>query len=380
MRVLITSIFLLFSAVSWGQSDPLGLIRLHTLPLPDSVQVYITGSQPWFGPWDPGKVEMRKVDSCTWETRFPIRKMRSMEYKYTLGSWAREAVDERGVPFPNFHADFGSGNTIEDTVLHWREEVEELEFVIESQVTGSVQGHFIIGDSSIRGRTLDVWLPDNYHADDTLHYPVLYMQDGQNLFDPAMSSFGVDWSVDESCDSMIRNGAVEPMIVVGIHNTPDRSEEYLPGPKANRYMAFVLEEIKPFIDSLYRTQSGPQSTFVGGSSAGGTISFMLVWEHPEVFGGAICMSPAFLIQDIDYVSPVRSGEYAGQRFYIDNGGADLDSLLQPGVDAMLEVLKEHQVNQESLRYLSEPEARHSEGDWALRFPAALRWMLNGRDD
>ena len=200
------------------------------------------------------------------------------------------------------------------------------------------------------------------------------MHDGQNIFDPATSAFGVDWRIDETLDSLIRKKYIPPMIVVGIYNTADRSKEYGQGDKGKAYMEFVVKKLKPFIDSAYRTKPDAKNTIVGGSSMGGLISFMLAWEYPKVFAKAICMSPAFKISTIDYVKVVKaSGRKAdGQSFYIDNGGVGLESQLQPGIDEMIKALKEKGFRQNKDYFLIiDPQAKHFESAWAERFPEAM---------
>jgi predicted alpha/beta superfamily hydrolase len=207
------------------------------------------------------------------------------------------------------------------------------------------------------------------------------MHDGQNIFDPVTSAFGVDWSIDETTDDLIRKKSIEPLIVVGIYNTSDRMKEYTPGGKGTAYMNFVVNVVKPLIDSTYRTKSDRNHTIVGGSSAGGIISFMLVWEHPEIFSKAICMSPAFksLSPDgWDYTQVVRSSTRPKPPIflYLDNGSLGLDSQLQPGIDAMLAALKSKGYRDgKDFIFLRAPTAKHSEADWAKRFPNALTLVM-----
>lgn len=213
--------------------------------------------------------------------------------------------------------------------------------------------------------------------------PVLYMLDGQNLFDPATSSFGADWAVDEAADSLIRAGAIAPLIVVGMHSTRDRNAEYLPGPTAARHMRFVIDTVKALIDRTYRTRRDAASTFAGGSSAGGIAAFMLVWEHPEAFSRALAFSPAFQAptgssMQLDYVPRVRDEPRppTGVRFYMDMGGVGLEDQLRPGAEHMLAALKARGYREGAdVRYVHEPSAEHNELAWRRRFAAALVWIL-----
>jgi predicted alpha/beta superfamily hydrolase len=145
-------------------------------------------------------------------------------------------------------------------------------------------------------------------------------------------------------------------------------------------MDLVINVIKPLIDTTYRTMPGRQHTLTGGASYGGTISFMLAWDHPEVFAGAICMSPAFKVgPDMDFSAFDFIGYFEATRekfrdvfFYIDNGGVELDGILQPGVEEMLTSLEQWGYREgEDWVFIHEPTAKHFESAWAKRFPDAL---------
>jgi enterochelin esterase-like enzyme len=118
------------------------------------------------------------------------------------------------------------------------------------------------------------------------------MHDGQNLFSAHTAGFGAEWRLDEIADSLITAGLIRPLIIVGIFNTGDRNLEYANGNIGPRYRDFVVHKIKPFIDKKYRTLPDQKYTVTGGSSMGGLVAFILLWENPEIFSGAICMSPA----------------------------------------------------------------------------------------
>jgi enterochelin esterase-like enzyme len=209
------------------------------------------------------------------------------------------------------------------------------------------------------------------------------MHDGQNIFDPKTSSFGNDWQIDETCDSLIRNNIIEPMIVVGIYNTRIRSAEYSPGKAGTIYMDLVVKTIKPLIDSIYRTISDNKHTYVGGSSSGGTISFMLAWHFPDLFSKALCFSPALKIGNFDLVKEVK--EYTGEKkniaWYFDNGGKGLEERLQPGIDEMMKALEEKgYIKEKDLFWIKVPEAEHNEAAWAKRMPEALKIIAKGGKD
>jgi enterochelin esterase-like enzyme len=152
-----------------------------------------------------------------------------------------------------------------------------------------------------RTRDLIVYLPPGYEANEHSRYPVLYLQDGQNLFDGSTSFIpGMDWHVKDTADHLIDQGAIRPLIIVGIYNTGKwRLGEYTPsrdkkmgGGKADRYGQMLLEEIMPFVESEYRTLSGPANTGLGGSSLGGLLAIYLGLRFPQVFGKLAVLSPS----------------------------------------------------------------------------------------
>ena len=357
---------------------------LNSPDLPDTTSVFITGSIEALGSWNPGKIKMDAKGNHIWTKEITVTNIKSIEYKYTLGSWQREGASATGAALPNFNSSVSETKVINDKILFWTN--RSAQRTVEGKITGQVKYHRNLKGEGINDRDIIVWLPPGYDAQKKTRYPVLYMQDGQNIVDPATSSFGVDWKIDESLDSLIKNKIIEPVIVVGIYNTNNRMKEYTPGDKGNAYMNFVVNTVKPLIDSAYSTKSDRAHTMVGGSSAGGIFSFMLVWEHPDVFSKAICMSPAFRLPngmagDWNYVTTVHESKpkFKDLFFYIDNGGVGLESELQPGIDEMLPILKAKGYKEGvNFIFIQDKNARHFESEWAKRFPLAIKWLLNAK--
>ncbi len=377
LLALFLATLLLSLTAAFAQQPIQVQIKLHAPTLSENAAVYITGGLPQLGDWDPAKVKMTYQGNHTWLQKIQLQQPQSFEYKYTLGSWDREATDARAQALPNFSVKATKDTLITDEVNYW---LDKKPVAMKGGITGTTKLHTNLPGKGLQRRDLIVWLPPGYETSNK-RYPVLYMHDGQNVFDPATSSFGVDWQIDETADSLMKAGAIKPAIIVGIYNTSDRSAEYTPGEKGDAYMDFVVNTAKPFIDEAYRTKKGRKHTYTGGSSAGGIISFMLAWEHPKVFSKAICMSPAFKIQHIDYVKDVQS--YTGKKkdlfFYIDNGGIDLEERLQPGIDDMLAALKEKGYKEgEDFIWVKDAQAKHFETAWAKRMPVALKHILPAR--
>jgi predicted alpha/beta superfamily hydrolase len=209
------------------------------------------------------------------------------------------------------------------------------------------------------------------------------VNDGQNIFDPYTSSFGIDWQIDEVADSLIRAKSIQKIIIVGIYNTVKRGSEYNDTKLGKAYLSFIIEELKPFIDRTYRTLPDSKNTAIAGSSGGGLISFILTWEYSDVFSKAACLSPAFKIQNIDYIAPVKNymGAKKNIKIYIDIGGIGLEEKLQPGVDEMLSVLKEKGfVENEDLFFVKDPLAEHNEAAWSKRVYKFLEFLFPYKAD
>jgi predicted alpha/beta superfamily hydrolase len=358
--------------------------RLETPDLPGDSTVYITGSTADLGNWNPGKVKMRSAGNHVWTYDITCQPGHIIEYKYTLGSWKHEGAYNDGYPLPNFSITARRDTVVNNIILNW---TKDRNLEVSGQITGTVKYHRRMQGEGILPRDVIVWLPPDYDRYNE-KYPVLYMHDGQNIIDPRTSAFGRDWEIDETCTLLIEDKAIPPLIVVGIYNTVDRGEEYVPGAKGTAYMKFIVEVLKPFIDKTYRTNPSRVSTFVGGSSAGGTCAFMLVWEYPGVFSKAMCMSPAFKYGSetpdslrregavtIDYVKTVRESAKPAKPlfFYIDLGNDRVDKTLKTGVEEMLSALQEKGFTADrDYVFIYDKNAAHSETDWAKRFPDAIK--------
>ncbi|HLO02694.1 MAG TPA: alpha/beta hydrolase-fold protein [Symbiobacteriaceae bacterium] len=250
-------------------------------------------------------------------------------------------------------------------------------------ITGTVR---LIPALSVLGRERRVWLylPPGY-AESKERYPVLYMHDGQNLFDQATAYAG-EWGVDETLEELIAAKKVPPMIVVGIDNGGQaRMDEYVPfktkygqGGEADAYVAWLIKELKPQIDGAFRTKSGPESTWIGGSSLGGYISLWAGLHHPEVFGGILAFSTPFDLGDGAAVirEAIAQRPAKPQRYYLDIG--QLEEEPAPGIVALNQDVTDR-IGQSGVAaadrtLVVDPAGVHNEGAWRRRFPKAIEWL------
>ena len=253
-------------------------------------------------------------------------------------------------------------------------------------------------------RNVAVWLPEGYQTGDSCD--VLYMHDGQMLFDATTTWNRQEWHVDEVMDSLIKAGAIRPCIVVGIYNTDDRLTEYYPDktvqyvPETDRkkaktdklagdaYLKFIVEELKPFIEEHYQPLTGREHTFMMGSSMGGLISLYALCEYPQVFGGVACLSTHLSMGHLpdgfdgkpwatgfrDYVAQ-HLPEANGSLIYMDRGTEDFDAdygEYQTSLDSLIESKGWDQLHYMSLVFNGHG---HNETCWAKRLDQPLKYLL-----
>jgi predicted alpha/beta superfamily hydrolase len=255
-------------------------------------------------------------------------------------------------------------------------------------IRGDVRKHPSFPSQLVPPRDVLVYLPPGYEGG-TRRYPVLYLQDGQNLFDGATSFIpGQEWRVDETAERLIRRGSIEPLIIVGIYNAGElRADEYTPTPdprakaggKADVYGRFLVEEVMPFIDARYRTLGGTANTGVGGSSLGGLVSLHLAVEYPHVFGKVAVLSPSVWWDGRSILERARRLKpHRDLRVWLDMGTKEGEGALR---DARLlrDVLRASGLRPgRELKYFEARGAPHSELAWAKRVGPVLRFLFPAR--
>lgn len=256
-------------------------------------------------------------------------------------------------------------------------------------LTGNIQRHTAFRSRILKNtRDILVYLPRGYRRSVTKRYPILYLQDGQNLFDAATAYNGVEWGVDETAQRLIGSRLVEPLIIVAVDNAgKDRIHEYAPtrgliDPEKKRrsrglarnYSRFLVEELKPFIDREYRTRQDPPSTGIGGSSLGGLLAICAGLWFSDVFNKLAVMSPSVwwddcviltMVDELDHKLPLK--------IWLDVGTAE------PGWentrklrDGLVE--KGWRLN-DDLQYSEVEGAGHEEAAWAFRIDPVLRFLF-----
>lgn len=272
---------------------------------------------------------------------------------------------------------------------------------LELRVAGHVEHLAPLDSRFVDKRSVDVWLPPGYFDSEakSRRYPVLYVHDGQNVFDPATSFIGVDWAIDETMTRLIASKKVPEAIVVAIWNTPKRLSEYMPQkaierttgseldnlfkpvrekPLGDAYLKYLVTELKPAIDARYRTLPERAHTSIMGSSMGGLISLYAICEYPEVFGGATCLSTSWTVAGGVAARALESAlpDPRTHRIYFDFGAEAEDgryASLQEQVDVQMKAAGF--IEGENWITKSFPGEPHSERSWRKRVDIPLRFLL-----
>lgn len=368
---------------------------------------FASGANSW-NPGDPDYVLSPRSDG-RWQYVFECNELgENVEFKFTLGSWKYVETDPDGQDISNrqFPAvdvsklKAGERPVIEISIPKFREGGEGHMIAAEYrplEVTGTVKRLQVAGGAgSADGtmRDLLVWLPPRYDYDAGATYPVLYVHDGQNLFQKH-DGVPAEWRMDETATELIRSGRVEPFIIVGIpHGGAARTEEYVPtlpegvtlwgnATAGDDHVAWLAREVMPRVERVFRVKTGPGHTGVGGSSAGGLIALHAGLQRPDLFGLVLAESPALQLDiiDLDMVRRYADTTSVPGRVFLGMGGAehlpgsgfyDRESRRHVhAVEALAEALKGRAVVKVDVVEHHE----HTEGAWAERLPGALMFLF-----
>src|SRR6202158_3505142 len=247
-------------------------------------------------------------------------------------------------------------------------------------------------NSGIFGNTrlARVWLPPDYDGWGATRYPVLYLNDGQNLFDPATAFGGVHWQVGETAARLIAEQKIRPLIIVGIDNTKNRAQEYIPykskdprvlNAKGKCYPDFLQREVMPLIEERYPVLKGAENAGLGGSSLGGLITLYTQLAAPGVFGRLLIESPSLFVANRKILDECRRFRNWPSRVYLgmgtrEVGNAEKDERVGGEVRERETILREAALDERRLRVRIEEGATHSEAAWAARFPEALEFLYS----
>jgi enterochelin esterase-like enzyme len=261
-----------------------------------------------------------------------------------------------------------------------------------SGVAGDLRLHEFRSRIFRNTRFLRVWLPPGYNdaENEGQHYPVLYLNDGQNLFEAATSFTGIEWQVDETAERLIREGAVPPMIIVGMDNaTRDRIREYMPHRsmhpmmlrvQGRYYPDFLMKEVMPFVERNYRVATGPENTGLGGSSLGALIALYTAMARPGAIGRLLLESPSLWAAGRQLIRDSREVRIWPERIFLaagtaEAGSAERSRTVVDDVRELAAILRRAVLSEKRLRLVIKDGAGHDESAWAERFPEALQFLF-----
>ncbi len=355
-------------------------LTIHVSAVPSNTPsgdtIFIAGN---FNDWNPGLTSYALTPEGNGAYAITISPAPgTLEYKFTRGSWSTVEGNANGGYIPNRTYSYPGGvqNTTV-TIAGWEDRPGEVH-TTEDNVSILDEDFYI--PQLQRTRRIWLYLPPDY-ATSSKRYPVIYMQDGQNLFD-VITSFAGEWKVDESMNDLFDEGDYGA-IVVGIDNGgSERIDEYSPwinpdygGGHGEAYADFLVHTLKPHIDSLYRTLPDRQYTAIAGSSLGANISMYTAIEYKEIFGKAAIFSPAFWFSDSAYVHLAQKGITQDLRVYFVAGQNESASMI-PAMMAMYDGLIAAGQDETEMYFLSQPDGAHSEWFWAREYPAAYTWLFS----
>jgi predicted alpha/beta superfamily hydrolase len=351
--------------------------------------LWLSGDLPALGAWNAAGLRLRPAGGDHHEVVLRLPAGTRFEYKVTRGSWDTVEKDARGGEIGNRALLAVRDTTVDIAVATWRDQggTAGPAAARTHSWTGDIRFHPRVPSAHVQPRDVWVWLPPGYAGDSTRRHPVLYFHDGNNVFDRATSFLGMEWAVDETAQRLVAAGDLPPFIAVAVANTDQRMAEYTPardvhhgGGRAADYARFLIEELKPFVDSTYRTDPRPAATGTIGSSLGAVVSLWLGLEHPETFTRIGVVSPATWFADHDLVRRTAGGRGTGLRIWLDLGTAEgAPAGRQAGLagvrtlrDALLARGYREGID---LHYAEVAGGVHDEDAWAARVEPLLRFLL-----
>jgi predicted alpha/beta superfamily hydrolase len=360
-------------------------IEINTLPSnnPVNSSIFIAGS---FNSWNPQNKNFQFQKNEKGYFLELSLNAGSYEYKITRGGWDKVECTKEGKDVGNRTLKVDTDANVEISVEGWKDLFSSSNQPRKSTANKNVRiidTAFFIPQLN-RTRRVWVYLPSSYNSS-TKKYPVLYMHDGQNVFDDA-TSFSGEWGVDEAIDTL--GSKTKECIVVGIDNGGDkRLNEYCPydfnlnGIAANnksnvgeggKYVDFLVKTLKPFIDKKYRTLKDSKNTFTAGSSMGGLISMYAVLKYPNVFGGAGVFSPAFWVGPKIFDDIKAKGKKVKAKIYFYAGDEEGESMVPMTIRAFNEM---HRVSKSKMAEVIRAGGKHNESRWRIEFPLFYEWLM-----
>ncbi|MEZ7893442.1 MAG: alpha/beta hydrolase-fold protein [Candidatus Wallbacteria bacterium] len=395
LAIILSNTCLYISCAYAGTEENLIITARVPDTTPADARVFITGNEPFLGEWKADIAEMKRVNKNTYEFRYFVPETKKLEFKFTRGDFSNVEKSNDGFEVTNrtILVNPEQVNKIMCDISCWADllPLEAQEAMNKLDIKGKYE---LIKDFKSKHlkykRHVIVLLPENYDKNNSAkRYPVLYMHDGNNLFEPRLSFAGTDWGIDEAVDRLTKEGRMHEIIVVGIFNTAARMDEYTPwydkahkfGGKGNNYEKFMIEELKPYIDKHYKTLPDAQNTSIGGSSLGGLISLYIGLRHPEVFHGLLVVSPALWWADAKIIqwSLSQNIDPEKTKIWMDIGTDEGEEYLVQTRKLDNELRKIFK-GSENYKYIEFKDMPHTEGAWRDRAHLMLLYLYGNQGE
>ena len=377
---MISRLFFLFLFIFNQTAMAQLTIRVDKIPVntPALASIYIAGNFQGWNPVDSNYQLLKKADGTFEITIEPTAG--NLEFKFTRGGWERTEGNANGNYLSNRIFQYsGDSTTITVKIESW----EDIDEVNNSTATTNVRilDHDFPISTLNRVRKVWIYLPPDYETTDK-KYPILYLQDGQNVFD-ASTSFSGEWRVDESLNQLFEQGDYGCIVVAIDNGEAHRINEYSPwvnnqygGGEGDEYLDFIVNELKPVIDANFRTFREREFTGIMGSSLGGLISHFGFVEYQAVFGKAGIFSPSYWFSNEVYEHTADIEKENDAKIYL-LGGQNESAGLVPDINRMEDLLEAEGFADEEIEKVIHADGAHSEWYWAREFPAAYKWLFGG---
>lgn len=371
-KVLLCIELLLIGLISLAQYKVTFVISKLPSYHKSSNSIYLVGN---FNNWNPHdeKLQLKPING---KRGITIELAKGMyEYKFTEGSWESVESSDQGLPTANRSIVVESDTSIHVEIEHWADHFPKKEKASTASKNVRIVDESFYIPQLDRHRRVWIYLPESYSTSGK-KYPVLYMHDGQNVFDEATSAYG-EWGVDEALDTL--GAQHKEIIVVAIDNGGDkRLNEYSPYDmeqygkgEGDQYVDFLVQTLKPYIDKHYRTKKDEKNTFIAGSSMGGLISFYAILKHPKVFGGAGVFSPSFWITpQLKHINPGQAKKVKG-KIYFYAGREESEHMVSDMLN-VFEQMRQH--SKAKMKTVIRAEGKHNEPTWREEFPLFYKYL------
>lgn len=372
MRTLILCfVFLLPAVVSAQFSVRIQIDRLPQTPAAN--EIYVTGN---FNNWNPGDAHYRlRQAGGKFSIELDSVQAGTYQFKFTRGNFETVETNADGSDIENRVVTIQSDTLLQYAVAGWKTGHIMKDTTHTASANVQIMDTAFLIPSLNRTRRIWLYLPQGY-ATSKKRYPVLYMHDGQNLFD-VTTSFSGEWGVDETMDAMqancivvgIDNGGVRRINEYTVYDSPDFGKA-----EGRQYLDFIVTVLKPYIDRHYRTKRTRQSTFMAGSSMGGLISFYGGLFYPKIFGKLGIFSPSFWMTPLVYTDIkqlVKKSTHGSQQYFFYAGGAEGASTI-PNMQQAETLMRTY--GKVKTQVVTRPDGQHNETTWGREFAGFYKWL------